>query len=51
VRTLSLRKEVLASLSEEDLAGVVGASPVTNTCVSVQCSGVTCLFSDVICLD
>jgi hypothetical protein len=37
-RTLNLRKEVLASLSEEDLAGAVGAQAsivcVTDPCIT-----------------
>lgn len=51
MRSLVLRKEVLAQLGEDQLAGVVGAGPITNTCVSVRCSGVPCLYTDVVCLD
>jgi hypothetical protein len=49
VRRLTLRKDVLSELSDDALAAVAGASPVTNTCVSVRCTGVMCLYTDAVC--
>jgi hypothetical protein len=47
MRKLTLRSEALAELTSEDLSSVAGGTlPLTNTCVSVRCSGVTCLLSD-----
>lgn len=48
---LVLRKEPLAELTSDELALVAGAGPLTDTCVSVRCTGVMCLYTDVVCLE
>jgi len=51
MRSLVLRKEPLAELTTQELTAVAGAGPLTDTCVSVRCSGVMCLYTDVVCLE
>jgi len=51
VRTLTLRKDVLAELSDDALSTVAGAAPVTNTCVSIRCTGVMCLYTEAVCFE
>lgn len=51
MRSLSLRKESLAELTAGELSAVPGAGPLTDTCVSVRCTGLMCLYSDAICLE
>jgi hypothetical protein len=51
---LTLRKESLADLTTDELTAVGGAGTtdvLTNTCVTIRCSGLTCLISDVVCLE
>ncbi|HEV2892063.1 MAG TPA: hypothetical protein VGX28_16945 [Frankiaceae bacterium] len=55
MRTLALRTETLTDLTPDELSGLGGGGTtdvLTNTCVSVQCSGVPCLLSNnKICLE
>jgi len=51
---LTLRKEPLADLSTDELTAVGGAGTtdiLTNACVTIHCTGLTCLVSDVVCLE
>jgi hypothetical protein len=52
VRKLALRSETLADLTPADLATVAGGSRVvTNACVTQTCTGLMCLYTDVVCLE
>ena len=48
MRSLSLRKEALAELTADELSAVPGGSPLTDTCVSIRCSGVMCLYTEAV---
>jgi hypothetical protein len=53
MRTLTLRKEALADLTTEELSAVAGAgvTGLTDACVTQHCTGVMCLYTDVVCLE
>lgn len=53
MRKLTLRKEALAALTTDELSAVGGAGPtfITDACVTGSCTGVMCLFTDVICFE
>jgi hypothetical protein len=50
-RTLTLRKEVLASLSDAELAGVVGAGLLTDPCITRPVTGIWCLYTEAVCFE
>lgn len=48
MRKLVLRTETLAELTPAELANVAGAGPLTDTCVTVRCTGLQCLVIDLL---
>ena len=53
MRKLILRKEALAELTTDELSSVAAAGPtgLTDACVTQRCTGIMCLFSDVVCVE
>jgi len=49
-RSLHLRKEVLASLSDSQLADVVGAG-LTDPCITRPVTGIWCLYTEAVCFE
>ena len=49
-RRLSLRSEVLASLSDDQLADVVGAG-LTDPCITRPVTGIWCLYTEAVCFE
>ncbi|HEX8001475.1 MAG TPA: class I lanthipeptide [Mycobacteriales bacterium] len=53
MRTLNLRKESLAELTSDELASVAGGTLETRLCnrVTDSCTGVMCLYTDLVCFE
>jgi hypothetical protein len=52
MRSLTLRKDTLAELTSDELAAIAGGTlDLTNACVTQSCTGIMCLFTDVICFE
>lgn len=53
MRTLTLRTESLTALTDAELSAVAGGTTafVTEACVTQSCTGLMCLFTEVVCLE
>lgn len=52
MRTLTIRKETLTELTVEELTSIAGGTvDLTNACVTQSCTGIMCLFTEVICFE
>lgn len=51
-RTLRLRKETLAALTDADLTAVVAGVPlVTDPCITRPVTGIWCLYTEAVCFE
>ncbi len=54
MRTLTLRKETLASLTDGELSAIAAGGTtrfLTDACVTQSCTGIMCLFTEVVCFE